>query len=228
MNELPPRDRRLDTEFKNMQKLTEDSSLVRFEAKPELFPEEYIVTFSCLGLASKPPQMPGILRGDWRQRRLLPWVRESHTAHIYLPARYPIQPPQIHFKTPIYHPNIKTLSEQELVAILAERVGGIENVRQTIQEHPELQEKMRQRLATYICLDGLKPSKEGGNYTMRLTLYDICHELGQIIMFQRYNLADPLDMDARDWTAWAEKQGILPIDNRPFLDKLSPVIRVID
>ena len=50
-----------------------------------------------------------------------------------------------------------------------------------------------------------------------------------MIMLKRYNLSDPLDREAMDWTRWAEQQpGLLPLDNRLFLDKRPPVIQVLD
>lgn len=229
MTRLTPRDRRLATELENMQKLVKDSSFVQFEARPEHLPEEYIVTFNCLSLISKPQWGPGPLPRDWR-RNPPSWVGNSHAAHIYLPADYPRQPPQIRLVTPVYHPNIKHLedSARELEE-LAERIGGIENLRRAFQAHPELQAQLQRLFASYVCIDGIIRPEGGGNYMVRSTLHDICNELGQMIMFQRYNLAHGLNDDAVTWTEWAEKQkNMLPIDNRPFLDKLPPVIRVID
>eukprot|EP00316_Scyphosphaera_apsteinii_P004983 CAMPEP_0119322596 /NCGR_PEP_ID=MMETSP1333-20130426/58656_1 /TAXON_ID=418940 /ORGANISM="Scyphosphaera apsteinii, Strain RCC1455" /LENGTH=266 /DNA_ID=CAMNT_0007329863 /DNA_START=34 /DNA_END=835 /DNA_ORIENTATION=+ len=35
-----------------------------------------------------------------------PYAKGSFRLHISVPPRYPFEPPKIHFKTPIYHPNI--------------------------------------------------------------------------------------------------------------------------
>jgi hypothetical protein len=230
MNELTPRDRRLVKELENMRHLVQDSSFVRFEARPdEHFPEEYVVTFSCLGLVRR-PQASGAMHifKDWRSRRTLDGISESHVAHIYLPASYPDLPPLVQFMPPgLYHPNIRNLKEEDFVAHVTEETGGIADVRQALERSPELRGHMQQQLGAYVCLDALKSPKDKGNYTRRITLYDICNELGQMIMLQIYNLGDPWDPDAAEWTKWAEKKGLLPLDDRPFLDKLPPVVRVL-
>jgi hypothetical protein len=230
MSELPPRDRRLVRELENMRRLARDSSFVKFEARPELFPEEYVVTFTCLGLVKRPQTNDlRFLLKDWRARRSLDGVSESHVARIYLPARFPDLPPLVQFMSPgLFHPNIMTLSEDKFVAHVTEETGGIADVRQILERSPELRKHMEQQLGAYVCLDALKSPNEGGSYTRRFTLYDICKELGQMIMLQRYNLSDPWNPDAAGWTTWAEKQGLLPLDDRPFLDMLPPVVRVLE
>lgn len=226
MENLPPRIRRLKAELENIQKLTEDSSFVCFTPQPADFPEEYTVTFSCLGLIAKPEWKKEVpLPRDWRNsKKLPPWIGDEHIAHIYLPAGYPEIPPQIYFKTPIFHPNItsraKMIKKIGERLQLAEHLGGEEHLQELLRSEPELQN-------AHICLDGLRTPKNDGIYNRKLTLYDICHELGQIITYKRYTLAHTLDSEAEEWTRWAEKQeNMLPIDNRPFLDKLPPVIVV--
>ena len=221
MSQLNPRDRRLAAELKNMQRLAEHSSFFSFKADHEHFPEEYVVTYSCLSLVSQPPQDVEALTHDIEMRRTRPWVKESRQATVYLPADYPQQPPQIRFLTPIFHPNLSYVTEEKLEELLAEQFGGLRNLRMVLARSQTAREQARLLLATHICLDGIRSPKEGGAYEASLTLYDICLELGHLIMYQRYNLDDPLDPVAKQWTAWAEKQeGFLPVDPRGFQDRL--------
>ncbi len=233
MSQLTPHDRRLQSELEGIKKLMQDSSFFHFETEDTFLPEEYTAIFTCLGLIAKPPA----LNSEWRQTveshqkltgQLPPWLGNKHVAHIYLPRDYPAMPPQVRFLTPIFHPNIKTLTEDEWVHLAGNQVGNVEQVRQALETHPELRKKMREQLATYICLDELKPPREGGNYSPRLTLYDICCELGQMIMLKRYNLKDPLDRDAATWVYAALQRSSLPIDTRSFLDRVPLVKTVID
>jgi ubiquitin-protein ligase len=220
MSALPPRDRRLVRELEAMKQLAEDSAFVRFEAMPEVFPEEYVVTFTCLGLVKKPQEDDAwLLRGDWGSRRMVTGVSDTHIAHLYLPAGYPVLPPLVQFKTPLFHPNIRTLSIDDLLAHMTEETGGIEDMRNMLERSPELRKHMASHVGAYVCLDALKSPEDGGNHTRRITLYDICNELGQMIMFQKYNLRDPWNTDAAAWTATAERLGLLPFDNRPFVGR---------
>jgi hypothetical protein len=41
-----------------------------------------------------------------------------------------------------------------------------------------------------------------------------------MIQYQRYNLDDPLNHEATEWTRQAKEQGILPIDPRVFRDRV--------
>ena len=227
--QLPPRDRRLNSELEYMKKLQRDSSFVQFEVNRKDLPEEYVVTFTCLGLVAEPAWNSQDLDPRWRHETPPNWIGERHIVHIYLPIQFPIAPPQLRFKTPIYHPNIRNLADGvKDLDKLAERVGGYQKLQKAFQDNPEMQRMAQNLFSAFICLDGIKAPEAGGNYSHRLTLYDICHELGQMIMYQRYNIADPLNHDAAQWAAKAEKQeNILPIDNRPFLDKLPPVIHVL-
>ena len=209
-SELTPRDRRLSAELDHLRELECDSSFFHLELVGDPFPpEEYKVTFTCRGLIRKPePALP------WEQ-----CIGESHKMHVYLPADYPLQPPQICLETPIFHPNIKYL--EDWARDIEEQLGGPDNMRRALQLRPELREEIRLARSRLICLDGIRSPRERGNYVPRVRLYDICRELGEMIMFQLYNLDDPLDEGAWRWTLWAQKQtGLLPIDRRVFLDRL--------
>lgn len=218
---MKPRDRRLLKELDNMKKLVEHSSFFHFEATPRAKPEEYRVTYTCLGLIALPQWGAQPVPENWRQQHQnYRWVGNSHVARIYIPAAYPRVPPVVRFDTPVFHPNLKYMSEEALRERLADRIGE-ENVEVALERNPELAAKLREHQSTLICLDGIKAPEDGGLYHPSLTLYDICVELGRMIMFQRYNLDDPLDIDAMRWTRTAEslKGLLLPIDNREFLDK---------
>jgi ubiquitin-protein ligase len=205
-----PRDRRLAAELEQMRRLAQDSSFFHFAEAGERFPpEEYQVTFRCKGIVHKPePPMQTIAQ----------CVGESHEVHIYLPASYPLQPPQICLMTPVFHPNIKYLVDWE--NDIQAQLGGADVMKRALAMRPELQEEIRLARSRLICLDGIKAPEDRGNYVPRLTLYDICRELGEMIMLQRYNLESPLDEGAWKWTTWAKRQNLLPIDGRPFLNKL--------
>ncbi len=210
-----PRDRRLNAELEHLRELEKHSDFFRFEKIGERFPpEEYRATFTCRGIVRKPE--PGI--------SILECIGEEHQMDIYLPAGYPLQPPQIYLRTPIFHPNIKYLTDWE--KDVEEKLGGAANKERRLHLQPGLRDQIRHAHARLICLDGIKPPKEGGNFVPRITLYDICRELGEMIMLQRYNLDDPLDQDAWNWTRQAEKvKYLLPIDKRPFLNRLEVILK---
>lgn len=224
-----PRDRRLSAELGNMRRLARDSAFLTFTATPEDFPEEYEVTYSCLGLTTEPDPQWGKqgLKPDWRASPPI-WVGDHHVAQVYLPIDYPVAPPHIRFATGVFHPNLKYLSQGELERILREEFGATAGVLYAMKTDPEQRKKAQSLLTTHICLDGITIPSKGGIYTPAVTLYDICQELGHMIMMQRYNLRDPLDPKAAAWTNWARKQaGLLPIDNREFLGNLEPAIVVV-
>lgn len=87
---MNPRDRRLDAEHTDMRKLARASSMVTFTAHG-LPPTRYDVVLTCRGLL--------------RSRDVL-----TETAHheftMTLGASFPLLPPEIVWKTPVFHPNI--------------------------------------------------------------------------------------------------------------------------
>jgi hypothetical protein len=136
-------------------------------------------------------------------------------------------PPLIRFKTPIFHPNIKArLNDDAEIERLAGAMGGMQNLARLYATEP----RFRDLLEARVCLDVLKE-----NWSPAYTLYDICVELGAMIQYQRYNLDDPWNSEAVEWTRWAQTQpGLLPLDRRDLRDRLqvtelpeSPIIRIL-
>lgn len=226
MSTIPPRMRRLAAELKMMQELKQESSLIDFQAEPSDYPNRYSVQFNCLGLAEK-PEIGGPLPQNWRKLTYR-WLRDQHKVSILLPADYPDRPPQVVLDLPVYHPNITSVNEHpQRMAALAQQMGGQEVLMQVLEHKPELREEVARSALLHVCLDSIIPPNQGGNYHRGIHLRDICVQLGQIIMFQRYNLEHGLNRgtpdSALEWTRWAEKQdNLLPIDPREFLDQ-SPV-----
>jgi len=92
MSHLSPRLRRLHADLAAMLELQQASEFIRisYQGQP---PERYLVTFTCRGLAW-PPGAPE------------PQISSYHQAELYLHRDYPRRPPQIVWRTPIFHPNI--------------------------------------------------------------------------------------------------------------------------
>lgn len=189
------RDDRLAFELTEMERLKQESSMIEYEPNDKFLPDQYFVQYRCKGLFKK--DVPGF----------------QHVVHIYLPAIYPAEPPVIRFKTPIFHPNIRAMIDNDdQVERLAQSVGGMDNLEMLFNKDPTV----RSWFEAHICLDVLQK-----NWTPEFTLYDLCLELGAMIQYQRYNIDDPLNHEAAEWTREArQKPGILPIDNRDLRDLL--------
>jgi len=189
------RDGRLAFELEEMQRLTTDSSMIDFEPNDDHLPDEYMVRFRCRGLAKQDRHS------------------DFHVVHIYLPADYPREPPQVRFKTPIFHPNIKALLDDDAeLERLAGAVGGQRNLARLYATEP----RFRDMLDAHVCLDVLQL-----NWSPDYTLYDVCLELGAMIQYQRFNVEDPLNHEAAKWAEEAQTQpGLLPIDRRDLRDRL--------
>ena len=88
----PPRIvQRLQREYETMINLREQSSLITFT--PQGFPPtRYDLTFSCRGLCRHEDRICTIAR---------------HEFYILLGENYPTMPPEIVWKTPIFHPNFR-------------------------------------------------------------------------------------------------------------------------
>jgi hypothetical protein len=98
-----------------------------------------------------------------------------------------------------------------------------------LEIRPELREQVAQSVQLYVCIDAIIPPIKGGNYHHRIHLRDICVELGQLIMFQRYGIDHGLNQEAFEWTKWAEKQeNLLPVDPHEFFDKRPVIVTVLD
>jgi ubiquitin-protein ligase len=91
-NSSSPRLRRLHADFAAMQELAGGSDFIRFVRSGNP-PDRYVVTYTCRGLV-------------WAPGEAQPAVREHHEAEFYLHRDYPRRPPQIIWRTPIFHPNI--------------------------------------------------------------------------------------------------------------------------
>jgi ubiquitin-protein ligase len=88
-----PRLRRLRSDLAAMERLREESSVLRFSAQGQPV-QRYIVVFHGKSLAR--------LRGRVA-------VSERHEVDIQLGASYPRTMPEIRWRTPIYHPNISEI-----------------------------------------------------------------------------------------------------------------------
>jgi ubiquitin-protein ligase len=91
-----PRIRRLRTDYKALEKLREESSIIEFETTRAPYgqhPEAYLVRFRGKGL--------------WRPERSSDvLVRDQHEVAITLGASYPRMMPELSWRSPIFHPNI--------------------------------------------------------------------------------------------------------------------------
>ena len=91
-----PRIRRLRTDFKALEKLRDESSIIDFDTTRTPYgqqPEAYLVKFRGIGLW-RPDPKSNVL------------VREQHEVAVTLGASYPRMMPDLAWQTPIFHPNI--------------------------------------------------------------------------------------------------------------------------
>ncbi len=89
-----PRERhvaKLRLDYEEMKGLQQRDQRVNFEAEGDP-PFKYRLTFHCRGLA------PGEEGPVWR---------DSHECEVVLGTDYPVEPPQITWQTPLFHPNVK-------------------------------------------------------------------------------------------------------------------------
>lgn len=87
-----PRLRRLHADLAAVRELVRVSDFISFTRQGNP-PDRYVVTYTCRGLA-------------WDAQQHGPVVVERHEAEFYLHRDYPRRPPQIVWRTPIFHPNI--------------------------------------------------------------------------------------------------------------------------
>jgi ubiquitin-protein ligase len=87
-----PRIRRLRSDLKAMEALRAESTILEFEARGNP-PAEYLVRFLGKGIARGPDQL-----------RIV--IQEVHEVNVRLGASYPRVTPELHWKTPIFHPNV--------------------------------------------------------------------------------------------------------------------------
>jgi ubiquitin-protein ligase len=90
---LPPRLRRLSSDYGRLGTLEAQSDLFQTDSSVGDPPEQYRLLLRCRGI-----------------ERLVgsePVYRDEHVVEIELPAGYPRTRPNVYFKTPIFHPNIQ-------------------------------------------------------------------------------------------------------------------------
>jgi len=87
-----PRLRRLHADLAALRELARVSDFIAFTRHGNP-PDRYLVTYTCRGLV-------------WDETQSAPVAAECHEAEFYLHRDYPRRPPQITWKTPIFHPNI--------------------------------------------------------------------------------------------------------------------------
>ena len=98
-----PRLRRLHADLAAMLELVRVSDFIGFSPQGNP-PERYCVTFTCRGLV-------------WVPHAPEPVVSEQHEGEFYLHRDYPRRPPQITWRTPLFHPNILPPAEGGAVCI---------------------------------------------------------------------------------------------------------------
>lgn len=97
MDTRSPRNKRLESDYKQMHELVSRSDFITFEVvdySRNLPPEKYIVTYHCRGIA----------RIDGQRQ---PVFSDFHKVYIELHLDYPGRAPLLNMRTPIWHPNVK-------------------------------------------------------------------------------------------------------------------------
>ena len=89
---LSPRERRLKSDYRAIQELARESSIMTFESKGEV-PTQYSVTFRGRGVAREANS------GEI-------YYTDHHKILINLTSGYPRTMPELSWNTPIFHPNI--------------------------------------------------------------------------------------------------------------------------
>jgi ubiquitin-protein ligase len=88
-----PRLRRLRSDNERMRALVANSDLIRFEEAPGPLAEQYTLIYTCRGVKDI---------DEYEQ----PIFSELHHVTIQLPRDYPLERPETHVLSPIFHPNI--------------------------------------------------------------------------------------------------------------------------
>jgi ubiquitin-protein ligase len=86
-----PRDKRLHSDFRALQQLRADSTILEFECRGEP-PDRYRIAF--------------VGKGLWRLNNGHTAIRDRHEVLITLNSAYPRMMPELAWQTPIFHPNI--------------------------------------------------------------------------------------------------------------------------
>jgi ubiquitin-protein ligase len=113
-NYSDPRQNRLAEEGRRLRELSDNSDHVKVEPEelPGLAPERFKVTFLCKGIA-------GI---DSRQD---PIYANQHEVEITCHHGFPAEVPQLHWKSPIWHPNIQHDGAKSVCVNKIEWLGGM-------------------------------------------------------------------------------------------------------
>jgi ubiquitin-protein ligase len=88
-----PRTRRLEADYRAIQKLAAESSIFRFQALGPI-PESYRFIFHG--------------PGTWRTPRHTVAIRDHHEIVVELGAAYPRMMPSLNWQTPVFHPNVSS------------------------------------------------------------------------------------------------------------------------
>ena len=88
---MQPRERRLDSEHKGMVSLANSSSLIKFSTAGAP-PTRYDITMKCMGMRKLEDKL---------------YPTSDHRLEITLDDNFPLLPPIVVWRTPIFHPNIK-------------------------------------------------------------------------------------------------------------------------
>jgi ubiquitin-protein ligase len=183
---------RLRREHTYMEELRRASSLIDFVARGNP-PDDYLVTFHCHGMIAADR------------------MGSEHVAQIYLHAEFPRQPPQVTILTPSFHPNIAAAFQtapfqarlQDLLAKAPDEQARLEIAQQVLSDE--------RLFRCHVCLDTLDR-----NWSPKITLDLITIELGELLQYKRYNVDDPLNHEAAEWTVCNRDR--LPIDRRNLMD----------
>jgi len=83
---------RLESEYQRLLDIKSRSDLIDVEVIEGIPPKRYRITFKCKGIMLHPDSSK-------------PCITTKHIMEVYLPAKYPAEPPYIKWMTPIFHPN---------------------------------------------------------------------------------------------------------------------------
>ena len=110
-----PRQARLAVERERLMRLNEESERVRVEPLDVVSgsePEHYKVTFLCRGIIGIDPQTKDPVYGL------------KHEVEIYCDDDFPSEVPKLHWRTPIWHPNIQHEEPKAVCVNKAEWLAG--------------------------------------------------------------------------------------------------------
>lgn len=108
-----PRQVRLETEWKKLQKLNEESDFVKVTPLQDgNAPEKYSVQFYCTGIVG--------IQGNQK-----PVTDTDHKVQMKCDSDFPTEPPKLKWLTPIWHPNIEHAGSKSVCVNKAEWLGGM-------------------------------------------------------------------------------------------------------